>query len=360
MAIKNWLEQVRCKFSSKQCCSRRGRSKRSLSVAAEVCEQRTVMSASVMATLSAEGVLTITGTERRDDLTLQQVNGQLSIRGVQILVDGTLVNSVNASSVTAIQIDGLDGNDRITFREAGSGRQAITIDATINGGAGNDHIQGGAGHNVINGGAGDDKITGGSQADTLNGDDGNDWLNGGDGNDALNGHTRGLFMGCYIIDLDHFEWLTRSWYDRDDGNDTLIGGEGDDFLRGGNGNDYLNGQSGNDTLWGGDGRDVVRGGSGDDILNGGAGEDVLYGGRGNDRLFGGYDYFYSDYGLQVQLLRARDTLHGSFGSDTLYGSTEDDVRLGPEDVLEEPWILPDPGYRWIGRPECIIDPIIVF
>ena len=74
-------------------------------VPSEVLEQRAVMTANVIASLS-NGVLTIEGTDRNDKIIVQQVDGQLSIQGVRINVDGKLVNSVAASDVHGINING--------------------------------------------------------------------------------------------------------------------------------------------------------------------------------------------------------------------------------------------------------------
>ena len=70
--------------------------------------------------------------------------------------------------ITSIAIDVAGGNDR-----AGVGPQ-IELAATIDGGAGDDHLSGGAGADTISGDDGNDHIRGGKGADTLNGNGGND------------------------------------------------------------------------------------------------------------------------------------------------------------------------------------------
>lgn len=71
------------------------------------------------------------------------------------------------------------------------------------------------------------------------------------------------------------------------GNDTLRLGAGSDTGHGGEGNDILKGSMGNDTLFGDDGTDLLRGGRGNDTLFGGNGSDLLMGDKGVDFLSGG-------------------------------------------------------------------------
>jgi hypothetical protein len=70
--------------------------------------------------------------------------------------------------ITSISMDLGGGADR-----AGVG-PIIELAATINGGAGDDHLAGGVGADTISGGDGNDHIRGGKGADTLSGDGGND------------------------------------------------------------------------------------------------------------------------------------------------------------------------------------------
>ena len=164
---------------------------------------------------------------------------------VQVLVDGTVKDSVAMGTLTWLRVRGLDGDDTFTVNGDVPSSVRVLFDGgkgadNITGGAGNDWLIGGDGwlngdadgNDVLTGGAGDDILTGGAGADNLSGGTGNDRLNGGDGNDA-----------------------------------TLLGGDGNDFVAGGDGNDTLTGDgavAGNDVLMGGTGDDNLLGGSGDD------------------------------------------------------------------------------------------------
>jgi Ca2+-binding RTX toxin-like protein len=138
------------------------------------------------------------------------------------------------SGVTGIQIDALGGDDDV--RVAG-----LTVNALIEGGAGDDTIDAGGvavARVELRGGSGKDRLYGGAGADRL------------DGGDA---------------------------------DDELHGGAGDDWLEGGEGKDKLYGDAGADVLIGGNGDDTVKGGAGDDVLVRGPGHDSLDGGSGHNR-----------------------------------------------------------------------------
>ncbi|MFO0909412.1 MAG: hypothetical protein U0794_13850 [Isosphaeraceae bacterium] len=77
-------------------------------------------------------------------------------------------------------VDGGDDSDSIDL-------SAVTVDATILGGAGNDTILGSATGDFIDGGTGNDSISGLGGADTIYGGDGNDTAIGGTGNDQFFG-----------------------------------------------------------------------------------------------------------------------------------------------------------------------------
>ncbi|MBL8827135.1 MAG: hypothetical protein JNM18_09125 [Planctomycetaceae bacterium] len=195
--------------------------------------ERRDMLAGFSATLDAQGVLKITGTEANDDMFLVNNGSKLYIYGQ--------AQQFNVSQVKQISIDGLGGNDVIRLdSQVIGGMQAIYAPTVINGGAGND---------IILGAQGDDVIF------------------GGDGNDVLFG------LNC---------------------NDYLDGGLGNDVLYGGNGVDTLAGDKGNDILLGEAGTDFLTGGDGSDVLYGGTDTDWLDGGRDYDWLFGeaGYDYLF--------------------------------------------------------------------
>jgi Ca2+-binding RTX toxin-like protein len=185
-------------------------------MAVEGLESRTLLSATL-----SDGVLTVTGTAGADRIEVQNRSDKGQIK---LELNGRETKYA-FSSVTKIVIDGLAGNDVISY----SGRDGgLNVPGVLNGGDGDDSIEGGLG---------------------------NDTITGGNGNDRLQGKN---------------------------GNDRISGGAGNDWIEGGNGNDTLNGDSGNDDIWGNAGNDRLNGGSGDDDLSGGSGTDVIFGNSGND------------------------------------------------------------------------------
>jgi Ca2+-binding RTX toxin-like protein len=134
----------------------------------------------------------------------------------------TGVSSVNCptAGITHIYVDTQDKDDRIDISEA------ITIDATLQGGRDNDTVYGGGGRDVLSN------------------------------------------VGMA------------------DGNDTLIGRSGNDLIHGGRGADQLDGGTGNDELRSGSGNDTLHGGPGNDALHGGLGYDHCFGGPGTDKRTG--------------------------------------------------------------------------
>jgi Ca2+-binding RTX toxin-like protein len=75
------------------------------------------------------------------------------------------------------------------------------------------------------------------------------------------------------------------------GNDIILLRIGRDMADGSSGDDIILGGNGADTLGGArdEGADTLFGGNGDDHLRGGLGHDLLHGGRGDDRLHGSWD-----------------------------------------------------------------------
>jgi hypothetical protein len=216
----------------------------------EQLEDRRLLAASLTANLAA-GILTVDGTEAADRINLRQINGRISVDGINVNVGIYQQSSVAAGVVNRIKIYGLGGNDTISLNsETVSGQQALTMPASIYGGEGHDTIRGGWGHDWISGGGG---------ADTIYGNKGNDILIGEAGSDLIYG---------------------------DDGNDRIWGGLANDWLYGGAGNDDLFGEDGNDYLDGGIGLDITNGGAGFDsyrddfdltkpFYNGAAAADVI-------------------------------------------------------------------------------------
>ncbi len=187
----------------------------------------------------ANGVLTITGTDGRDNVEVREVGDQLFIKGQRITVGANEVRSIPSASVTRINVSTGAGDDRIDLRKT-------SVPAVVDAGAGRDVARGGSGNDTIGGGANGDWIYAGRGNDTVSGDDGNDWATG------------------------------------DAGNDTIRGRGGDDQLRGSDGNDDVRGEDGNDSVRGGFGDDNCDGGLGNDRVRGGRGSDGCSGGSGND------------------------------------------------------------------------------
>lgn len=104
------------------------------------------------------GVLTITGTDGNDTITVTESDGRVWAAG----------RSFSADSVSRIVITAGAGDDVIS--EA-TGRGSV-----IYGGMGNDTIRGGVGRDTIYGGHGNDAITGGRGGDLLYGGAGDDTL----------------------------------------------------------------------------------------------------------------------------------------------------------------------------------------
>ena len=192
--------------------------------------------------------LIVRGMPGNDNIQIFNIEGQDFFK---VTSEGQSLGIHSTSSISAIVIDGGDGDDLIE----NNNRSIIAME--VNGGAGEDWIYGGFGNDMLIGGSGDDTIKGRDGEDELFGGDGDDDLFGGDDDDELNG---------------------------DAGNDLLYGESDDDTLRGGFGDDKLHGGSSNDQLFGGAGADELFGGAHNDALFAGTDivEDVLWGNGGID------------------------------------------------------------------------------
>jgi Ca2+-binding RTX toxin-like protein len=253
-----------------------------------------------------------------------------------------VVTFFNTNSVARIVVNAGTGNDTVNISPA------VTKNAVIDGGAGDDDLSGGSGNDVINGGAVNASVNGGSGNDVLDAGAGNNRLRGGAGNDRM---TAGLgaddFDGNGGVDTVDYSARTDALKITLDGsandggtffqpttttsrtlagpilqppalqvsegdnvretvenvntgagndlivagsapiNNTFNGGAGDDRIEGRDGNDTINGRDGDDLLLGGKGSDFISGGNGNDRELGGAGSDIVIGGDGNDILTGG-------------------------------------------------------------------------
>jgi Ca2+-binding RTX toxin-like protein len=322
--------------------------------------------------LGDDGVVTVTGTDGADQITIQGSSG------LGITLNGQTVNFPEPSPHTVL-VNAGDGNDQINSF-------ASDHDFVFNGGRGDDGflIDSESFPNTINGGEGDDSISflefanvhsnldGGPGIDTLAALD----VNTPSGpldmripknfeNVRANGSIFNLIIGNDLpnrIEIDG-EQLSGTTILGNGGDDTLIGGDGNDSLDGGPGNDSLDGRAGGDTLKGGDGNDTadyssrsgnlsigigvlsddgeanehdnvsldmetVLGGSGNDTINGGAADNLIVGNAGNDKLGGNYG---NDTLLGGE---GDDTLDGAQGIDTLTGGSGTDTFLNGETITD--------------------------
>ena len=226
------------------------------------------------------GVLTVMGTQDKDEITLSLKAGSTT----QLSVDmNGVVNNFNVSDIKSVFVFGRGSDDKI---EVSNANGIVPLACFLGGGDGKDEIVGGNFDDTLRGGNDNDKLTGGRGNDSIEGDDANDVLVGGIGDDYL-------FGGA--------------------GNDELNGNGGNDFLKGGADNDRMSGGNGDDELWGNEGNDSLLGDDGNDFLVGGLDDDDLDGGTGNDQLYGqlGNDDFFGDPS-EVQDLAVTDN-----GANTL-------------------------------------------
>lgn len=205
----------------------------------------------------------------------------------------------------------------------GSDQSTTDLQATLNGGEGDDLIRSAGG--TVNGGEGDDRLIGTGDGQYFKGGPGADLIAGGPGYDSVDYSDR---VEPVVVDLDG---------SADDGQagegdnvtpaiEAVETGSGDDVLIGASADNPLDGGPGADRIVGGGGRDDLNGGPGDDFVDGGAGTDFLYGdsvdeGAGRDELLGG---------------AGRDQFVAGPGSDRLVGGEEID-KLYPqsgEDSIE--------------------------
>jgi Ca2+-binding RTX toxin-like protein len=280
----------------------------------EPLEQRTLLAASL-----SGSTLNVTGSSMSE-----RIDVFLSSDGNSIvaMVQGGSNDSGNAfarSSVTRINVSGLDGGDTVVVASG------ITVPATLDGGGGSDNLTGGGGPDVLLGGAGNDFLEGRNGDDLLDGGAGEDVMHGNDGVDTVDYSARTADL-TISLDRNRNDGEVNERDDISDSVENVLCGTGNDrvtgsaaaanlnnYFWGNRGNDVLEGAAGNDNLNGGEGDDLIRGGIGDDWLDGWNGNDVIEGGDGNDTLLGYYD---------------NDVLRGEAGDDWMVGEDQDDVLDG--------------------------------
>jgi uncharacterized delta-60 repeat protein len=260
-------------------------------------------------TLGPDGVLHVRGRDTTNDGIV-----------IEATLDGAVVvtyggtryaeekGTVSFTGVSSILVTTGGGDDHVDA-------EAVSLNVTLDGGAGNDELLAGNGNDRILGGDGDDTLRGDYGADTLIGGAGGDIMAGGDG-----GGSDTADYSDRTEDLN----LTAAFGTGlpDDG----AAGERDNLatdierIIGGSGNDLITSES-----FDADGRNnVLYGNAGNDTLSGGPGGDAMFGGSGDDLIDAGYlDYDQADYaegntGNDTILTRtAGDTIKGGDGNDTL-------------------------------------------
>lgn len=172
MTLRPWLQCVRKVLGTPaRGHSRRHQQAPPCAAQMEQLESRQVLAASVTASLSNKGVLTIQGTENGDHLYVRQINGIastfISVDNCQISVKGKMCDAVDVNDVKKIVIRGNGGDDSIALHV--TDYDAVSIDAEVQGGTGNDSIWGGNGDDSLSGNAGQDYLWGYGGDDLLNG-----------------------------------------------------------------------------------------------------------------------------------------------------------------------------------------------
>ena len=245
-----------------------------------------------------------------------------------------MVATCPGSGIRGITVSGGAGGDLLTLGPS----DPPAVEATINGGSGDDTLFGGPANDALDGSSGRDNLDGAGGADELRGGSGNDTVsyvaratgvnvtvgngNDDDGNDEDQSvNRRDTVRG----DVENVAGTP--------GVDLLVGDGSGETLAGGAGDDILVGQAGSDTLVGDAGSDFMSGGDGPDLVLGWIGADRMRGDNGNDLLAGGPD---------------DDVLKGGFGHDRLRGKGGAD-RLLARDATRDLRISCGPGANRLER-----------
>lgn len=304
------------------------------------------------------GWIDVSGTTGNDVISIAPTAAEPSI--VAVVVNGQITELPLASVWRIIGATGA-GDDLITVDPA------ITAQASLKGGGGNDSITGGGGDDTLLGGAGRDTLRGGKGNDTLDGQAGNDLLDGGDGTDSLDYSSR-----TEPITKSAAEMIFRMGRDDTDAYtnvERVLCGSGDDRIQlgddpsdihvvyTGTGNNRIVGSQVSDTIHGSGQRDTILARGGDDLVeaeyygvagvsvNGGDGNDQIridgrgrnsiFGGNGNDRIETGYGDDYVDSGEGDDFVNAGysgfDTILTGGGNDVVYGGYDGIINTGDGD-----------------------------
>jgi Ca2+-binding RTX toxin-like protein len=272
----------------------------------ESLETRKLMSASFV-----NGVLTVTGTELNDVITIWQDNARIRVN------DNGRSSAFDLSRVTKVVVKGRAGNDRIV------GQPNLTKPLIADGGAGRDTLIGGSGNDRLAGGADDDYLDGAKGADEMHGGGGVDHADYTDRTADLSLSLDDIANDGQAGELDNLGADIESLR-AGKGNDRVVGSDADNVLYTNAGADTIYGMGGNDRISTGDspadtGMDRVFGGEGDDWIRSAYSALIAYGDGGNDRILGSdnADTLYGGLG--------NDELHANGGNDRIEGSDGDDV-----------------------------------
>jgi len=338
----------------------------------EAIERRALLSGGG-AVLAPDGMLTITGTNGADTITVDVNQSDRTVMTINGSVSTFEGQSNGRLLIRREVVNALGGNDSVDIFARNDG----TVDATILGGDGNDtlsegsfldnstddtvYMDGGAGNDslsVIN--DGNSTLHGGDGNDTLGchaqdhsfvtmfGDAGNDKLvedpacftafNGGSGVDTLNIGMESPVEAAVELNLTGIPLNPDPKFDSDivtaqpdvedvavraDGNVTVVGNSADNVIdaTGFGGNVSVNGGDGNDSVTAVGLGVTLNGGAGNDRLSADANIASISGGDGNDSLSANVEA-----GQFGQLTPA--TLNGGNGNDTLGGGVEADFFSG--------------------------------
>jgi Ca2+-binding RTX toxin-like protein len=127
------------------------------------------------------------------------------------------------------------------------------------------------------------------------------------------------------------------WFDYNDGNDTMNGGNGNDSIYGGFGTDILNGQADSDYLVGGTGQDIIDGGStftnGENFDSVGYTEEYLFG-SGTEGIIVNFSGVTQGALLNNQVSDAFGEIDTVTNIEEILGTGFDDIVYAPQNVSD--------------------------